>query len=169
MLESLVGLDAGTTARLLGLLVPLLVALITKKFASPGLKGFLNLVVSAVVGSTVYLVAENGGYNWLGFVNGALDTFIVSVIAYYGVLKPTGIASTVSDATAGFGLGDSTVTTNDAGAALLGTVGGILVLIGGLFLLLTLLNVYVVSTTVCVIAIVIGIILVVVDRGGMNV
>lgn len=122
MLEELVGIDAGTTARLLGLFVPLVVAFITKKFASQGLKGFLNLVVSAVVGSTVYLVAEDGGYDWTGFVNGTLDTFIASIIAYYGFLKPSGIAGSVANATKNFGLGQPDMQTNDVGAESAGDV-----------------------------------------------
>lgn len=117
MIETLISLDAATLTRLLGLLVPLLVATITKKYASAGLKGFLNLVASAVVGSLVYLVAENGGYDWTGFVNASLDTFMTSIIAYYGVLKPTGLAGSFTNATAGFGFGSPpTFETDDKGA-----------------------------------------------------
>ena len=117
MLESLVGVDAATTARVLGLLIPLLVAFITKKSASSGLKGVLNVVASAVIGSITYIVAENGGYDWTGFVNGTLDTLIPSVAAYYALWKPTGVAGTVANATENFGIGSlPTLQTDDVGA-----------------------------------------------------
>lgn len=117
MIENQIGLDAATLTRLLGVLVPLLVAAITKKYASAGLKGFLNLLASVLVGSFAYLVAEDGGYDWTGFVNGSLDTFMTSIIAYYGVLKPTGLAGSVTNATKDFGLGSPpSFETDDKGA-----------------------------------------------------
>jgi hypothetical protein len=107
---------AATVARLLAFLVPLFVAFITKKWASAGLKGFLNLVSSAVVGSVTYLVSADGNYDWRGFVNATLNVFVVSVIAYYGVLKPTGLSDTVATKTRSFGLGKPEMETEDKAA-----------------------------------------------------
>lgn len=110
-------LDPTNLARLLGILVPLLVALVTKKVASQGLKGVLNLLLSAVAGSTAYLVAHDGGYNFEGFFNQTLDAFIASITAYYGLIKPTGLAGTVAEKTANFGFGSPpTLETDDKGA-----------------------------------------------------
>ena len=111
--------NATTTAQLLGLVIPFLVAIVTKKVASSGLKGVLNLVLSAIAGSTVYLVAADGGYDVQGFVNATMNVFIVSIATYYGVTKPTGLTETVQNVTSGFGLGTKpTLQTDDAVAAI---------------------------------------------------
>lgn len=98
-------LDAATASRALGLLIPLLVALLTKRVASSRTKAVLNIVASALAGSAAYLVAADGGYDVEGFVNAALNTIIVSVATYYGLYKPTGITDTVQNKTANFGIG----------------------------------------------------------------
>jgi hypothetical protein len=108
--------DALTVSRWLGILVPIIVALVTKKYASSGLKSALNVVSSAVIGSVGYLVAEDGGYNLAGFLNSFFNTFLVSVAAYYGVLKPTGIAGTVTNLKPDVGIGSPELTTEDVGA-----------------------------------------------------
>lgn len=100
-------LDAATVARLLGLLVPVLVAFLTKQYASSTLKGVVNLVASAILGGVTYLVAENGDYDWRGFVNGGLDVFVVSVVSYHAVLKQK-VAPAVAAKTRNFGLGART-------------------------------------------------------------
>lgn len=109
-------MDATTVTRLLGVLVPLLVAVITKRYASPGLKATLNVLSAAIVGSLGYMVAADGGYDLDGFVNSFLNTFIVGIATYYGVYKPTGVTGTVAKATEGFGLGSPTLETDDKGA-----------------------------------------------------
>lgn len=98
-------MDASTLSKLLGLLVPLLVGVFTKRYASSGLKSAINIGGSAIVGSLSYLVAADGGYDVRGFINAALNTVIVSVAAYYGLYKPTGISDTVQAKTADFGVG----------------------------------------------------------------
>jgi len=106
--------DAASVSRLLGLLIPLLVALATKKIASSGLKGIVNLVLSAIGGSAAYLIADTGGYDFNGFVNAAINTFVVSIVSYYGVYKPTGVSDTVAVKTSAFGLGKPVLQTDDA-------------------------------------------------------
>ncbi len=106
--------DPATASRFIGLAIPLLVALVTKRVASRGLKGVLNLVLSAVGGSAVYLVAKDGGYDVEGFVNATLNAFVVSVATYYGVYKPTGVSAKLQNKTAGFGLGKPALQTEDA-------------------------------------------------------
>lgn len=109
--------DAATVSRLLGALVPLLVAVLTRRYATSGLKAALNLVSSVVVGSATYLVAADGGYDWQGFVNASLNTLIVSAATYYGLWKPTGVAGTVAKKTESFGIGsEPELTTDDKGA-----------------------------------------------------
>lgn len=105
--------NATTVAQLIGLGVPLLVALITKRFASSGLKGVLNLVLSAIAGSATYLVAADGSYDVTGFVNATLNVFLVSIAAYYGVYKPTGVSASIAANTSRFGLGKPVLQTDD--------------------------------------------------------
>ncbi len=97
--------DPETVVSLIGLLVPVVVAIVSKRVASAGLKGVLNLLLSAVAGSVAYLVTEMGTYDLAGFLGATLNTFIVSIVSYYGLYKPTGITDNVNSATANFGFG----------------------------------------------------------------
>jgi len=106
--------NATMISQLLGLAIPFLVALVTKRVASGGLKGVINLLLSAIAGSVTYLVASDGGYDVTGFVNSTVNVFIVSITAYYGVYKPTGVSETVQNKTANIGLGKPELTTDDA-------------------------------------------------------
>ena len=99
--------DAAVVARLIGLFVPILVALITKRWAGAGVKGVTNFVASMVLGGVVYMVDESGDYDWQGFVNGAFNVFVVSIAAYYGVLKPSGTTQAVANKTANVGIGSN--------------------------------------------------------------
>lgn len=105
--------NAETVARLLGLLIPILVALVTKSSASSGLKGVLNFVGSALAGSTVYLVAQDGGYDWRGFVNASINTLLVSAASYYTLYKSTGVTDTINVKTGKFGIGRPPVVETD--------------------------------------------------------
>lgn len=113
MFENIDPVDA---ARWLGLLVPLIVGVISKRTANQGLKSVLNLLVSAIVGSLAYLAAADGGFDFGNFVEQTANAFLSSIVAYYGFLKPTGVAGVVANKTAGFGLGQPDLTANDKGA-----------------------------------------------------
>lgn len=98
--------DPTSVVNMLGILVPLIVAFISKRYASSGLKSVLNVVTSAVVSSLGYLVVASGdGYDLVGFLEAFVGTLIVSIAAYYGVLKPTNLTEAVSVRTKGFGFG----------------------------------------------------------------
>lgn len=96
-------IDVLTVARLCGLLVPLLVGVITKRYASDGLKGVLNLLLSAVSASVGTVLAANhpGDLSIADFFNSIVNAFVTSIITYYGFWKPTGIAGTVAEKTKG--------------------------------------------------------------------
>jgi hypothetical protein len=96
-------IDVLTVARLCGLLVPLLVGVITKRYASDGLKGVLNLLLSAVSASVGTVLAANhpGDLSIADFFNSTVNAFVTSIITYYGFWKPTGIAGTVAEKTKG--------------------------------------------------------------------
>lgn len=97
-------IDVLTVARLCGLVVPLVVAVITKKSASQGLKSVLNVALSAVSGVVALTIAGQGALTISGFFNAIINAFVTSIIAYYGAYKPTGIAGTIAVKTKGFGL-----------------------------------------------------------------
>jgi len=92
-------------ARLLGLIVPLAVALVTKKFAPSALKSVLNVALAAVAATVATVVGVDGGWDWNAFFDAWLNAFVVGIVAYYGALKPMGIADSVIDATSRFGVG----------------------------------------------------------------
>lgn len=96
--------DPESVVYLVGILVPLLVGVVSKKVASRRVKAVLNAVLSAIAGSTAYLVAVDGGYDFVGFVNSAVGVFIVSIATYYGLWKPTGAAEGVQNKTSGVGI-----------------------------------------------------------------
>lgn len=97
--------DPASLVNLIGLVVPLLVALLTRSSATQGLKSVLNFLLSAVLGSAAYLVSADGGYDFEGFANASLTTFVVSITSYYGLYKKTGVAGTIADKTSNFGIG----------------------------------------------------------------
>lgn len=97
--------DISTITILVGTLIPVLVALVTKKVANSGLKGALNATLSVATGVLNVLVANGGMADVTAMVNAALLAFTASIVTYYGLLKPTGITGKVQDSTASFGIG----------------------------------------------------------------
>ncbi len=101
--------DPTSVVRVLGLLIPILTALITKRVASQGLKSVVTLVLSAITAATAVLVSDDGGYAWQAFVNAFINTFVPAIVMYYGLWKPTGLAGSVSAKTENFGIGSPPV------------------------------------------------------------
>lgn len=101
--------DPINVVRVLGLLIPIVTALVTKSSATSGQKAVVTLVLSALTSTVVYLVANDGsGYDWAGFVNAFINTFVPAIVAYYGLLKPTNITGSIAAKTADVGIGSST-------------------------------------------------------------
>lgn len=115
MIGFLNSVDPSTAARWLGVLVPLIVGAITKKYTNPGLKAVTNVFVAAIVGSLSYLATAKG-YDFSGFVSHSAEAFISGIVAYYGLLKPTGIAGKIADAKPDFGIGSPDLTAKEKGA-----------------------------------------------------
>lgn len=82
--------DAANVVKLLGLGIPILVTVITKRYASARVKALTALTASALLGSVGYLLSETGGYNVHGFVNGFLAAFVPALLAYLGLWKHVG-------------------------------------------------------------------------------
>lgn len=77
---------------IVGVLLPVLVALVTKEITSPKVRALLLLVLSAITAVlNSWLVAPNG-FDWAQALWGAVTTFIIGVATLYGLWKPTGVS-----------------------------------------------------------------------------
>lgn len=143
--------DSTTVVTLVGILIPILTGLISKKVASGGLKSILTLVLSVLVSVIATLVASDGhGFAWHPFATAFISTFVVAIASYYGFWKPTGLAGSVAQATQSFGISRPVLQTaakgeespssaagnNEKGAA---SVGVLLLVLGLVFVILALL------------------------------
>lgn len=82
---------------LIGTVIPILVALVTRSTARPGLKAVVNLALSALSGfGTEYINSAN--FVWQQALLTTVVTFVVSVATYYGLWKPTNVAGSSSSA-----------------------------------------------------------------------
>lgn len=98
--------DPTSVVRIIGLLIPILTALVTKHVAAQGLKAVTTTVLSAITAAAAVLVAADGhSFAWQAFVNAFINTFVPAIALYYGLWKPTGLAGSVAAATKNFGIG----------------------------------------------------------------
>lgn len=101
----MVQIDVTALNFVIGILIPLLVALVTKLDASKSLKAVLNLGLSAVAGAAVVAVQAAGNIDVSSVIVGIGTTWITSIVSYYGLTAPAGIAPAVAKATATKGVG----------------------------------------------------------------
>lgn len=94
-----------TLTLLVGTVIPLLVAVVTKANASPGVKAFVNVVLTAAAGAATALLASNGGLPWQQVVIAAFATYVASGTSYNHLWKPTGVAPSIASAFPQLGLG----------------------------------------------------------------
>lgn len=173
--------DATNVVRIIGILIPLLTALVTKRLATGGLKSVVTLALSVITAVAATLVAADGHhFAWTAFVNAFVNAFVPAIAAYYGLWKGTGVAGTVANIAPHVGIGQPAMVTGDkgdeeAGDIRRGDVGavGILYLIGvilaiaGLLILLgSLLGVIATSWFLGLVLLVVGVVLVMVSGRG---
>lgn len=75
----------------LATVLPALVALVTKQFASAAFKGVLLAALSAATGILTTIQANGGEFEWKTALTGFFIAFITAVVTHYGLLKPTGV------------------------------------------------------------------------------
>jgi hypothetical protein len=93
-------------ALLFGALMPIVVGLVTKASAAPGLKAAVLLALELLTGVMTEYFASPAGYDWGGALVNALAAFVTGVAVYHGFLQhQPAYRATVIDATARFGLG----------------------------------------------------------------
>lgn len=71
--------------------LPTLVALVTKRIASAGLKSLVLALLSVVSGLVQELVLANGVFEWRSFAANAFTQFVLAVVVHYGLMKPLGV------------------------------------------------------------------------------
>jgi hypothetical protein len=101
--------DPQTLVLLLGALVPLLVALATKRYAQPWVKVATNVVAAALVASLAHLATASGHYDLPGFWRAFLEALVASGVSYEVLLKNTAVRA-IESSTGHWGLGAVTLT-----------------------------------------------------------
>lgn len=96
--------DLALLTFLLAVAVPILVGALTKLDLSGGVKGFINLVLSAVAGAIATAIDGGGVFTETALL-AAGEALIVSVAVYYGLLKPSETYQAFLRRTAQFGIG----------------------------------------------------------------
>ena len=85
------------------MVIPMLVAVLTRAQASAGLKSILNVLLSALASVLQQLIP--GTFEWVPFFVNWLVTFVFNVGVYYGFYKPTQVAPALNRSTGSFGIG----------------------------------------------------------------
>jgi hypothetical protein len=109
-----VTIDVATLSFLIGTIIPIAVALVTKQTASRGIKAAVNALLSIAAGVLSVYVSEAQGeivsIDVAAFVTAVGAAWITSIATHYGLLKPTGITGgegIVQSATPNLGIGSS--------------------------------------------------------------
>lgn len=77
---------------LVGIVLPFLVDLVTKKVAEPRVKSLTLLVLSLVAAGATTFFADPGSFDWTGFAYGFAFTFGTAVVTLFGVGKPLNLS-----------------------------------------------------------------------------
>jgi hypothetical protein len=103
--QHIVEVDVSALNFVAGLVVPLLVALLAKWHAPSGLKSVLNLLLSAIAGAVTIAIQADGKIVPSEWITGMGMTWLTSIVSYYGLWKPTNVASVVGLKTRNVGVG----------------------------------------------------------------
>lgn len=85
---------------LIGVFIPILVGLVTKRATNPALKSLLLLALSAASGFLTEFV-NSSNFVWQQALTTTVVTFVIGVATYYGLWSPTGVAGRAQDAFGG--------------------------------------------------------------------
>lgn len=100
-----VTLDLGLLSKLVGVLLPLLVGLVTKKRAPAWLKAVLLALLAAVAGVITDAISNGGTIVVKQAIDAGLTAWVLGVGSYYGLHKPAGIAAAVQNVAPNVGIG----------------------------------------------------------------
>lgn len=91
------GLDAVQVASLLiGVFIPILVGLVTKRSTDARVKSILLLALSGVSGFLTEFV-NSSNFVWQQALLTTVVTFVIGVATYYGLWTPTGVTAKAQD------------------------------------------------------------------------
>jgi len=76
---------------IVGVLLPILVAIVTKYESSPRVKSVVLLVLSGVAAVLNSWLSTPNGFDWQQAIWGAVTTFVIGVASLFGLWKPTGV------------------------------------------------------------------------------
>lgn len=88
---------------LVAFVLPAVVALVTQKVRSSGFKGVALAALTAATVIASALIASQGVWTDATLYAG-IESFTISVIAYFGLLKPAGITEKIAEKTSNFGV-----------------------------------------------------------------
>lgn len=99
--------DTTNVVRTAGLLIPLLTAVLTKRFAGSRLKSIVTVALTALTSVVASFAGDADGRGWNEFAAAFFNTFVAGIAAYYGFYKPAGITDGIARSTSKFGLGSN--------------------------------------------------------------
>ncbi len=102
----MIQLDPLYLTALISVGVPLLVALITKRYTTSLVKTLVNLAASAIVAGLTTALATDGLVEPKAWVMGILVAFGTSLIAHYNLWRPTGVSARVQGLFPDVGIGE---------------------------------------------------------------
>ena len=103
-------LDTYWLAFAIAVLLPMVVALVTKQVASGTVKSLVLLALAAITGTLVQVQADGGHFDWKKSLSVTVVAFVTSVGFHFGLLKPltvTGSQGAIQRATPNFLIGPS--------------------------------------------------------------
>lgn len=108
LLAVVITLDQMWLTMIIAVILPALVALVTKQVASANVKAVLLLLLSAVTGTVTSIQANGGTFDLKEAAVATVLTFVVAVGSHFGFLRPleiTGSQGAIQRKTANFGVG----------------------------------------------------------------
>jgi hypothetical protein len=108
LLAVVVTLDQYWLTMIIAVVLPALVALVTKQIASANVKAVLLLLLSAIAGTATSVQANGGTFDLKDAAVATILTFVIAVGSHFGILKPlsiTGTEGAIQRKTANFGVG----------------------------------------------------------------
>lgn len=109
VMEHVLQVDVASVSLILGAIVPFLVGLVTKKWASSGVKAAANVVLSVAAGVLACIVQANGAVTLGQVTTAAFEALTASGVLYVSVYKPMGLTQKVQNLAPGVGLGKPVV------------------------------------------------------------
>lgn len=106
-MDQVLQVNVVTATFVLGSLIPLVVGLITKQWASSWVKAAANVLLSVAGGILAVVVQTKGSISIAELVNGVFITLTTGNILHVAVYKPLGLSEAVQNVAPALGIGES--------------------------------------------------------------